>query len=61
MIAGADDPATPPSHAELIRDGIASSRLVVLDGAAHLGSVERADDFAALVGAHVSAPVGEVA
>jgi 3-oxoadipate enol-lactonase len=61
VIAGAEDPATPPSHAELIRDGIASSRLTMLDGAAHLGNVERADAFASLVAAHVSAPVKGVA
>ena len=30
VIAGADDPATPPEHGELIRDGISGSSLVVV-------------------------------
>ncbi|GAA3410092.1 3-oxoadipate enol-lactonase [Streptosporangium vulgare] len=41
VLAGADDPATPPEHAERIAEGIAGSRLVVLPGAAHLANVER--------------------
>ncbi|WP_440103873.1 3-oxoadipate enol-lactonase [Streptosporangium sp. H16] len=41
VLAGADDPATPPEHAERISEGIAGSRLVVLPGAAHLANVER--------------------
>ncbi|AWS47466.1 3-oxoadipate enol-lactonase [Streptosporangium sp. 'caverna'] len=43
VLAGADDPATPPEHAERIVSGIAGSRLVVLAGAAHLANVERPD------------------
>ncbi|MGJ6962859.1 alpha/beta fold hydrolase [Streptosporangium sp. G11] len=41
VLAGADDPATPPEHAERIAEGIPGSRLVVLPGAAHLANVER--------------------
>lgn len=41
VLAGADDPATPPEHAERIVAGIPGSRLVVLPGAAHLANVER--------------------
>ena len=62
VIAASDDPATPPEHGELIRDGVPSARLVVLDDAAHLANVEQPDAFAALVAAHVStAPVEEAA
>ncbi|MGV9770905.1 3-oxoadipate enol-lactonase [Streptosporangium sp. NPDC003464] len=41
VLAGADDPATPPEHGERIAAGIPGARLVVLPGAAHLASVER--------------------
>jgi 3-oxoadipate enol-lactonase len=51
VIAGADDPSTPPSHAEVIVDGIHAAELCVLDDAAHLGNIERAEEFnAALLG-----------
>jgi 3-oxoadipate enol-lactonase len=43
VVAGADDPAIPPRYAEQIAEAVAGSRLVVLDHAAHLASVERAD------------------
>jgi 3-oxoadipate enol-lactonase len=40
VIAGADDPATPPSHAEVIAAGIDGARLRVVPHAAHLATVE---------------------
>ena len=40
VVAGADDPATPPGHGELIRDSVPDARLVVLPQAAHLANVE---------------------
>jgi 3-oxoadipate enol-lactonase len=43
IIAGAEDPATPPDHARVIEAGIDGARLVVLDHARHLANVERAD------------------
>lgn len=39
VIAGADDPATPPDHGAAICGGIAGSRLAVVRGAAHLANV----------------------
>ena len=45
LIAGADDPATPAEHAELIATQIPGARLVVLERAAHLANVERAQAF----------------
>ena len=39
VIAGADDPATPPDHGAAISAGIARSRLAVVRGAAHLANV----------------------
>jgi 3-oxoadipate enol-lactonase / 4-carboxymuconolactone decarboxylase len=41
VIAGADDPAIPPEHAEFIRDSIPDSHLVVIEQAAHLANVEQ--------------------
>lgn len=53
VIAGADDPATPPEHGERIHAGISGSRLVVLPGAAHLANVEQADAIGQLIKDHV--------
>jgi 3-oxoadipate enol-lactonase len=43
VIAGRDDPSTPPAMAEEICRGIAQAELVVLPRAAHLLAVERAE------------------
>jgi 3-oxoadipate enol-lactonase len=45
VIAGADDPATPVEHAELIVSRIPGARLLVLERAAHLANVERAEEY----------------
>jgi 3-oxoadipate enol-lactonase len=57
VIAGAEDPATPVEHAELIASHISRARLVVLDGAAHLANVERPDAFTAAVLEHLGQEV----
>jgi 3-oxoadipate enol-lactonase len=50
VIAGADDPATPPEHGEVIAAGIGSrARLEVLPHAAHLANIEQAEEFNKLV------------
>jgi 3-oxoadipate enol-lactonase len=43
VIAGRDDPSTPPAIAQEICDGIPQAELVVLPRAAHLLAVERAE------------------
>lgn len=53
VVAGAEDPATPPEHAKDIAAGISSAQLKVLPGAAHLASVERADAVTALLLEHL--------
>ena len=53
VIAGAEDPATPVEHAELIASRIAGARLVVLERAAHLANVERAEAFTDAVLEHL--------
>jgi 3-oxoadipate enol-lactonase len=42
VIAGADDPATPPEHGAAIARGIPGARFAVLENAAHLGTYEQA-------------------
>ena len=49
VVAGAEDPATPPEHAETIADGIPDARLLVLPDCAHLANVEQADRFNAVL------------
>ncbi len=46
VIGGLQDPATPPATAEEIADGVAGSRLVMLD-AAHLSNIEQPEAFTA--------------
>lgn len=43
VIAGRDDPATPPAHAERIAASITGARLETLANAAHLANVEQAE------------------
>ncbi|MFZ0386238.1 MAG: 3-oxoadipate enol-lactonase [Solirubrobacteraceae bacterium] len=43
VLAGAQDPAISPSHGRLIADAVPGSRYELLDPAAHLATVERAD------------------
>jgi 3-oxoadipate enol-lactonase/4-carboxymuconolactone decarboxylase len=53
VIAGADDPATPPDHAERITSAVPGSRLAIVAGAAHLGNVERPMEFTGLIIDHL--------
>ncbi|GAB2672238.1 3-oxoadipate enol-lactonase [Saccharopolyspora gloriosae] len=43
VIAGRDDPATPPPHAERIGAAVPGARVEVLTDASHLANVERAE------------------
>ena len=62
MLAGSDDPATPPAQAEAIRDRIPGARLQVLQGAGHLANIEQPDAFSRLLLEHLTArPAVEVA
>jgi 3-oxoadipate enol-lactonase len=49
IIAGADDMAVPLHHAKMLHDGIAGSRLVVIDGGDHALIWARPDALARLV------------
>ncbi|MFT3864232.1 MAG: 3-oxoadipate enol-lactonase [Solirubrobacterales bacterium] len=54
VIAGAEDPACPPAVGEALAAGIAGAELVVLEGAAHLGNVERPDAVTDLIRSHLA-------
>lgn len=45
VIAGAEDPTSPPEHAAAIAARVPGARLHVIDRAAHLANVEQADAF----------------
>ena len=53
VVAGAEDPTAPPEDAERSRARIPDARVEVIDGAAHLANVERADDFNRLLEEHL--------
>jgi 3-oxoadipate enol-lactonase/4-carboxymuconolactone decarboxylase len=53
LIAGADDPATPPEHAELIRGSIPDARLVIIAHAAHLANIEQPEEVTRTVLDHL--------
>ena len=57
VIAGADDPSTPPEHLEAIVAAIPGARLQVLAGAAHLANIEQAAAVNAALLAHLD-PAG---
>ena len=55
VVVGTEDPSTPLEHAELLVDGIAQSRLVVMSQAAHLPNLEQPAAFSGLVLEHLGA------
>jgi 3-oxoadipate enol-lactonase len=57
VVAGAEDPATPVAHAELVTARIHGARLLVLERAAHLANVERAQTFTRAVLEHLGQDV----
>jgi 3-oxoadipate enol-lactonase len=55
VIAGADDPATPPPHGAAIASGIARARLRVIRGAAHLANVAAPAEVGVALAGHLRA------
>ncbi|MFD9946549.1 4-carboxymuconolactone decarboxylase [Nonomuraea sp. NPDC059022] len=53
IVAGREDPATPPAHARLLADGIPGASLVEISGAAHLATVDRPAQVTAALLAHL--------
>lgn len=59
VLAGGQDAGTPPRpHAEQIASGIAGARLEVLEDAAHLATVQRADRVNELLAEHLDGAAG---
>ena len=55
VIAGEQDPATPPQHAHTIVSAVAGSRLAMLSPAAHLATAEQPDRMTQLIAEHLGA------
>jgi 3-oxoadipate enol-lactonase len=55
VLAGAEDPATPPEHGAAIADLVAGARLEVIPAAAHLAAVESPGPVTAALLAHLRA------
>jgi 3-oxoadipate enol-lactonase len=53
VIAGADDPATPPACGAAVASGIDGARLEVIPDAAHLAAVSAADQVTAALSSHL--------
>ncbi len=53
VIAGDQDPATPPDHGARIASGISGARLVVIGGAAHLANVSSPEEVTAALLSHL--------
>jgi 3-oxoadipate enol-lactonase len=58
VIAGAEDPATPPWHGAVIAAGIAGSRLRVIRGASHLANVSQPGEVTAALLSHLTGAAG---
>jgi len=58
VVAGAEDPGTPPEVGRRIADAVPGSDLVVLDGAAHIANVAVPEPFAAAVRGHLARTAG---
>ncbi len=54
VIAGREDPATPPQHSEAIVAGISDSRLEIVADAAHLANLGQPDAVSDLIADHLS-------
>ena len=61
VIAGSEDPATPPWHGAVIARGITRSRLAVIRGASHLANVSAPGEVTAALSSHLLAVAGPAA
>ncbi|MBV9816976.1 MAG: 3-oxoadipate enol-lactonase [Solirubrobacterales bacterium] len=58
VVSGAQDPSIPADHGRAIAAAVPGARLEVLDPAAHLASVERADAVSGLIREHLGIRAG---
>jgi 3-oxoadipate enol-lactonase len=54
VIAGAEDPATPPTHGELIAERVRGARLEIVSPARHMASIEQSDRINELILRHLT-------
>jgi pimeloyl-ACP methyl ester carboxylesterase len=54
VIAGAEDPATPPHHGELIASRIPGARLEIVPDARHLATIEQPAAMTELILGHLA-------
>ena len=59
IIAGTEDPATPPEHGELIRESIPGSEFEVLPEASHLANIERPEVVTRAILGHLAPVMGK--
>ena len=52
VVAGAEDPATPPAHGRVLADAIPGARFELVAGAAHLASYQRPEVVTGLLRQH---------
>jgi 3-oxoadipate enol-lactonase len=55
VIAGSEDPATPPDHGRAIAGGVAGARFELIGGAAHLANIEKAELVTPLIAGFIDA------
>jgi 3-oxoadipate enol-lactonase len=53
VVAGAQDPATPPEHGERIAAAVRGARLEVVEDCAHLAAVEQPETISQLIAEHL--------
>ena len=58
VIAGAEDPATPPWHGARIASAVGRSRLRVIRGGSHLANISQPGEVTAALLAHLTSPPG---
>lgn len=59
VVSGAEDPATPPEHGELIRGSIPDASFEVIPHAAHLANVEQPEAVTRAILHHMQPAAGE--
>ncbi|MFI1444936.1 bifunctional 3-oxoadipate enol-lactonase/4-carboxymuconolactone decarboxylase PcaDC [Streptomyces fructofermentans] len=58
LVAGREDPATPPAHLREIADAVPGAALVEIPGASHLAPAERPEAVLAALRAHLGGDAG---
>ncbi len=54
VIAGSDDPGTPPADVQIVADAIPGARFEVIAGASHFANVDQPEPFTRLLVAHLT-------